>query len=209
MSDIERLRRASRIEQDDIFGSLPPALKNLFIKPALLQHEDVDTYQQLARELVKEIAPTNTIEWILLRDVIDRSWDVLRLRRLIRAMIDAGRKSAIGQLFGTVQYLDIRCQEASQLADRWANPETREEVENELAERGIDAEAIAATSFSMQTPQLEAAHRMLAAAELCRNNMLDEIESRRERFGHTARAASNKVIEHEATTSSIERNTQQ
>ena len=72
---------------------------------------------------------------------------------------------------------------------------TREKVDNELKEQGRDANAILADSFVSGLAPLEAIDRMLASAELRRNNALWEIDRRRSALGHILRLTSDHIIE--------------
>ena len=72
---------------------------------------------------------------------------------------------------------------------------TREKVDNELKEQGRDANAILADSFVSGLAPLETLDRMLASAELRRNNALWEIDRRRSALGHILRLTSDHIIE--------------
>jgi hypothetical protein len=72
---------------------------------------------------------------------------------------------------------------------------TREKVDTDLKEQGRDADAILAESFVSGLAPLEAIERMLASAELRRNNALWEIERRRSALGRVLRQTSDHIIE--------------
>ena len=48
----------------------------------VLPGEDQSLYAEMAARIVKEADPKDSIEELLIRDVIDLAWEVLRLRRL-------------------------------------------------------------------------------------------------------------------------------
>ena len=48
----------------------------------VLPGENQSLYDQMARRIVKEAKPQDSIEELLIRDVIDLTWEVLRMRRL-------------------------------------------------------------------------------------------------------------------------------
>jgi hypothetical protein len=72
---------------------------------------------------------------------------------------------------------------------------TREKVDTDLKEQGRDADAILAESFVSSLAPLEAIERMLASAELRRNNALREIDRRRSALGRVLRQMSDHIIE--------------
>jgi hypothetical protein len=69
-------------------GQIPPHIRELWGKPPLLRSEDPKAYEQLAESIVKEVLPTDTIEWLWIKDIIDRYWEVRRLRRLKTMLIE-------------------------------------------------------------------------------------------------------------------------
>ena len=50
--------------------------------PPILQSESLDAYNALHDRVRSSVVPTDVIEEIWVRDVVDLTWDVLRLRRL-------------------------------------------------------------------------------------------------------------------------------
>jgi hypothetical protein len=76
---------------------------------------------------------------------------------------------------------------------------TREKVDTHLKEQGCDADAILAESFVSGLALLEAIERMLASAELRRNNALWEIDRRRSALGRVLRQTSDHIIEADGT----------
>ena len=72
---------------------------------------------------------------------------------------------------------------------------TREKVDTDLKEQGRDADAILADSFVSGLAPLETLDRMLASAELRRNNAFREIERRRSALGRVLRQTSDHIIE--------------
>src|SRR5436190_15819180 len=58
---------------------------------SLLSSEDPKAYDKLARTIIKDVAPTDIIEWLWIKDVLDLSWEVRRLRRFKIALIELKR----------------------------------------------------------------------------------------------------------------------
>jgi hypothetical protein len=91
---------------------------------------------------------------------------------------------------------DLAQAERQRLAnDYLVDKATREKIDTDLKEQGCDAEAILAESFVSGLAPLEAIDRMLASAELRRNNALWEIDRRRSALGHILRLTSDHIIE--------------
>ena len=205
-SRVERYRPVARIEHGEALANhdLPTELRSLFQKTPLLSHEDPQPYWALLRLFAQEIKPGDTIEWLWLKDILDQSWEIIRLHLIKAALIDVGKRAAIAEIFapgwdytGPVFYRAR--DEALKLADEWFNTKSRSETESRLQKYGLDADSITAVSFSMQASKLEAVERMLAELEFRRNNTLREYEARRERLGRMLRQASDTIINAESS----------
>jgi hypothetical protein len=73
MAQIERYRRAnnSKTAHDSLFGP-----------PPLLQDENAADYEKLSRRVLHFFKPRNIIEELLVRDYVDLTWNLFRLRKL-------------------------------------------------------------------------------------------------------------------------------
>jgi len=203
---IERYRRCSRSPQREISANIkvPAELQTLFDKTPLLNLEDPRFYRAFLSRLAQEIRPSDTVEWLWLKDIADQTWQISHYRRIVAALIDVGQREAIAEIFATAGSASnvYEKREARELADKWFDTKTKKEVETALKKYGLDADSIVAVSFSKRSAVLETAERLSAAAEIRRNNTLREIEDRRQRLGHALRQATGKIIEAELSISS-------
>ena len=71
--------------------STPNALTrvSIFGEPPLLGDEDPANYQKFLARVSKDIRPTDVLEEIWIRDIVDLSWEALRWRRLIASLLKA------------------------------------------------------------------------------------------------------------------------
>jgi hypothetical protein len=69
--------------------NMPETLKSILGPPPLLRYEDRRSYDALMAEVTASIVPTDTIEWLLTKDVVDASWEIIRYRRFKAALIDS------------------------------------------------------------------------------------------------------------------------
>jgi hypothetical protein len=58
----------------------------------LLKSESRQQYSGLLAQLASVLKPKDVIEWLLLKDIADYSWETLRIRALRAPLIDAERK---------------------------------------------------------------------------------------------------------------------
>ena len=83
----------------------------------LLPGEQEADYAEFALAIVKAAHPKDAIEDLLTRDVIDLSWEVLRLRRLKAGLLRGAISSSIYQVMCRLGYED---EFAWKLAANWA-----------------------------------------------------------------------------------------
>jgi hypothetical protein len=79
--------------------TIPADLQNIFDTTPLLKHEDPQPYLALRQRYVQDIKPRDTTEWIWLKDVVDLTWRIEALERTLTALLDAGKKRAVVEIF--------------------------------------------------------------------------------------------------------------
>jgi hypothetical protein len=157
------------------------------IAPApLLPGEKQADYAELALRSVKAALPKDAIEEFLVRDVVDLTWEILRLRRikarLLRASLDAG----VSQVLGSVGYA---YQQKGELSQKWAagDESARKKVDIILTKAGLTIGEVTAQTLDSKLDSFERLDRMLASAEARRNNALREIDRHRDALGSGVR----------------------
>jgi len=173
----------------------------LFGPPPLFDGEDTEIYDQLLREISTAVMPADVLEDIWVRDVVDLTIEVLRLRRftanLMKANAYKGLSETLAPLVGRSQ--------AETLAEGWAarKPEVVEEVNKTLTSAGLTPDSILAQTFSLKLNDIERIEHMIALAEARRNATLHEIDRHRQTLGQNLRRAAQqledgqfRVIEH-------------
>jgi hypothetical protein len=163
------------------------------IAPApLLMGEDEADYAEIAGRIVGATRPRDALEELLLRDVIDLTWEILRLRRVKTGMLRASMGAGVGSVLGAISYPYPHRQE---LSEDWAagDAAAREKVDAILGKAGLTIEEAAAKTLELKLDVFERIDRMLASAEARRNNALREIDRHREAAGAAARRALDQV----------------
>src|SRR5262249_6412175 len=133
------------------------------------------------------VKPADIIEQILVRDVVDISWEILRLRRLQANLIQAhaysGMSETLSPLVGNLK--------SETLAKAWAAriPAAVVEINKALASAGLSMETVMANTLSFKLDELERIGRMVTVAEARRSAALQEIERHRETLGKKLRQA--------------------
>jgi hypothetical protein len=155
----------------------------------LLISEDPSAYKALLATFADAVRPTDPIEWIFVKDCVDLTWEIQRIRRAKAAIIDITRKEALRSILESIleeENLELgegRIAEADVKADEWYTcPDIKEELTALMARHGLDEQAITAQAFALRSRELEKLEHMLASAELRRSSMFREIATYREGF---------------------------
>jgi hypothetical protein len=69
---------------------IPADPQYLFERPPLLKAEDPAGYWKLVSHFIDYVPPKAIIEWIWIRDIVDHTWEILRLPRF-RAVIASSK----------------------------------------------------------------------------------------------------------------------
>jgi hypothetical protein len=77
---------------------IPADLIGFFAKPPLLISESRRDYEQLLKGMIKMIEPSNTIEWLLLKDIVDVYWENRRLGKMKAALVNVTWKEALRRI---------------------------------------------------------------------------------------------------------------
>ncbi len=150
-------------------GSVPAEIKEIWGKPALLPIEDPAMWDRLSEAISKAVEPVDMIDWLLVKDVADFTFQLYRLRRIQADLIVP--TSLAGKTFKSL---------TAGSPDDFAK-----------------AEAEVTLVMTLNIEHFERIDQMIARAEACRAAILGEIERRREGWASRLRAASENVIEGE------------
>jgi hypothetical protein len=153
------------------------------IAPApLLPGEKETNYTDVALQIVRAAKPRDAIEEFLVRDVVDLTWEILRLRRVkagsLRASMGVGVRLVLVGVGGDHS-------EAGKLGNSWAagNDSARNKVDVILNKAGLTIDEVTARTLENKLDSFERLDRLLASAEARRNNALREIDRHRDALG--------------------------
>jgi hypothetical protein len=173
----------------------------LFGPPPLFDGEDTKIYDQLLTQVSTTVMPTDIFEDIWVRDVVDLTIEVLRLRRLKASLMTANAYKGLSETLAPI----VGCVQAETLAEGWAarKSDVVEEVNKTLTSAGLTTDSILAQTFSLKVNDIERIEHMMALAGARRNATLREIDRHRQTLGQKLRRAAQqledgqfRVIEH-------------
>jgi hypothetical protein len=161
--------------------------------PPLIAGEDGAAYDLLHGSVTAAVKPKDFLEEMWVRDIVDLSWDVLRLRRLKAQILTyctaAQVRGYLKGLCGTSQ--------AQKLSAELGDPSVVARVDEFLSVIGHTVESVTAEVFVTTSEALERVDRMTMSAESRRNATLRDIERHRSSFARALRRASEEVVEAE------------
>jgi hypothetical protein len=173
----------------------------LFGPPPLFDGEDTEIYDQLLREISTAVMPADVLEDIWVRDVVDLTIEVLRLRRFTANLMKANAYKGLSETLAPL----VGRSHAETLAEGWAarKSDVVEEVNKTLTSAGLTTDSILAQTFSLKVNDIERMQHLMALAETRRNATLREIDRHRQTLGQKLRRAAQqledgqfRVIEH-------------
>jgi hypothetical protein len=153
------------------------------IAPApLLPGEKQADYAEVALRIVRAAQPRDAIEEFLVRDVVDLTWEILRLRRVKAGIIRASAGDGVRLVLAGVGH---PYREGDALSHSWVagNKRARTKVEAILTKAGMTIDEVTAKTFLSKLDSFERLDRMLASLEARRNNALREIDRHRAALG--------------------------
>jgi hypothetical protein len=150
----------------------------LFGPPSLFEGEDAKAYDELLMRISSAVKPVDILEEIWVRDLVDLTWDVVRLRRLKANVMMANAYKGLREILAPL----VGCSDAETLAEAWAGrkSDVAEQVDKALATAGLSMDAVMAQTLCLKLDEVERIDRMIAIAEARRNTTLREIDRHRE-----------------------------
>ena len=170
--------------------SIPADIQALFGDPPLLSTEDPARYRDMLDRFAESIAPRNIIEWLWVKDIVDLSWEIPRLRRYRALLIERARESKNAEIEYAREHADDPDLYLS------LRPPTPAQIEARRNAPRLDTEADSASLLmSEYLGTYETVDKLLMAAELRCDRILRELDFRRERIAPLLRKISDEVID--------------
>ena len=164
-----------------------------FGPPPLLEGEDSKAYDELLARVSGKVAPTDVLEEIWVRDIVDYTWEAFRWRRLKTHLITSTEDRGIrAVLFSRAAGSIDEILSADARAKDWASrdPDKMKEVGHKLASVNASMDEVWAHTLVANLSAVERFDYMTIRAEARRNAVLREVERHRTNFGKALRQAS-------------------
>jgi hypothetical protein len=156
---------------------IPADIQELWGEPPILTSEDPKLYVKLAIQIASTVGPEDVIEWFLVKDILDLTWETLRLRRIKVGMVERGRRHFRNYVLkGLTVTGDEKALNKHFIEDR-----------------------VTAVAFDVALPIYERIETLLVGIEFRRMAVLREFDRRRDSFASRLRRASDDIINGEFT----------
>jgi hypothetical protein len=160
-------------------------------QPPLARGEDVASYEELLGRIVNTLHPSDSLEEVWVRDIVDLVWEALRLRR-------AKANTLTRQIEREIRYaLRSEHSDADEMAQAWAEGDENAEsdIPEALAEVGSSIDTCTVEAMWVRMGELERLDRMLVSAEARRSAALRELDHHRSPLARKLRRAIAEVEE--------------
>src|SRR5262249_11925269 len=164
---------------------------NFFGPPPLLDGEDPAAYDDLLARVSGAVKPADIIEEIWVRDVVDLTWEVQRLRQLKAKLLAVNAHEGLEIILERL----TDCFRAEGLSELWlkGDADSIKEVEELLASAELNMEDVMAQTLALKLDDIERIDRMTMNLEARRNAVLREVDRHRASVAQALRRAVNNI----------------
>jgi hypothetical protein len=163
---------------------LHASLTELLGPPPLVFDENPEHYDRLMVEFAKALAPKDFLDWVLIKDSVDSTYQVSRCRRSMSAIMNNHRAEAIATQIAVIKRVLDPENDPRPSARRMAyayvagEPEAVAEVSGLFAEYKIDERSIVGLVFGRNLETIREISQMADEAQIARERTLHEYERR-------------------------------
>jgi hypothetical protein len=155
-------------------SQMPALIRKLWGPPPIHRSEDPAVYWKLGLAMAEALQPADPIEWMYLKDVVDYTWEIRRLRKYQVQLIAIQERTFLSEARKLIPPKEMK---------RWKELVETGQYETEM--------------FLKDLESFENINRLLDVAESRRTAALNEIASYRKTFAPRLRKASDDIIEGE------------
>jgi hypothetical protein len=177
---------------------IPSSVREILADPPLMRGEDPAAYERLVGQLGAESGATTAVDWLLVKDVADLTWQIARLRRWVGAYTASGERAGLASaVFPLLAYrVDDAYHRARALADELYEEGGGGAYRKVMAKHGVPAQHVgAAYAFFDNLKRVGEAERILTGLEHRRDRVIARIDARRAAFASALRAAAHRAGE--------------
>jgi hypothetical protein len=160
---------------------IPAEFRRFFDKPPILINENRGSYEQVLKGTIETIEPQNKFEWLLVKDIVDLTWELRRLGKMKAALVNVTWKEAVRMVLESLLdgNPDERRRAAQEHAEAYFTEEGRTSVLTILGRHELTEDAIAAQAMAIRLPELDIIDRQMERARVSRMAIARDIQHHR------------------------------
>ena len=176
--------KSQSLTRGSIFGPAP-----------ILEGEDQAAYDELLAQVSSVVKPSDIIEEIWVRDVVDLTWEIFRGRRLKNCLLAAAVPYALREILSPLVDAQAHSEWMKALVKQWTaqKPSAIKRVNKYLASKKLTFDTVIARAHINEINSIERIDRSITIAEERRNAVLREIDRRRATFAQTLRGTIHEI----------------
>jgi hypothetical protein len=159
--------------------------------PQLVADEDPLAYEDMLARMSLAVKPEDFIEEVWVREVVDMTWEIERLRRQKTGHLVSCTPDGLAALLSSYFGLENAKTLSSDWA--WGKPEAVKYVKKILADAGMSIDAVMGRALALKIDEFERINHMIMEIQAGRNAELREIHRHRATLGERLRQAVQQV----------------
>jgi hypothetical protein len=159
-----------------------------FGPPPILPGEDAGAYEAMLAQVTKAVKPTCIIEQFWIRDIVDLTWEIIRLRGLKARLISDKVPDLLAVRLGShvPQHSGVAAQK---LVRKWVagDPDAKARVEKRLTSMNLTIDSVYGEALLKDFDSIERIDQLIMVIERRRNAVCREIDRHRIACSRTLR----------------------
>jgi len=184
---------------------MPPDLQCFLSDAPLVGDESLENYNTFFSSIADSIGPASAMEWLFVKDIVDLCWQIRRERMIVASLVKVAEKEVVVELLkvvyeepGSVESDLFRVFCAADQAELWTNdPQSRTEIEANLAAKGYGRSEIVARAYQKAAHDIDACEKRIEGYERRRAAVLKELSFCRYAFAEKVAEATADIIDAE------------
>lgn len=160
---------------------MPNELAAALGRPPLLRAESRMGYDALTAQVAATVDPQDVVEWLMIRDYVDFTWEILRLRRMKRHIVNLGAPDAVFHIADRLRHQRRDSDSGREAMQAWnVGGDARKSLCRQLARNDAGQETIDTEAFLARFGSIEKVETVLAQKEGLRRAVLRDLDLYRE-----------------------------
>ncbi len=206
MSKAERIAAVPKTVGVDAGFPTLASVRPLLGPSWIIEGEDPERYEKVLAEVGAAAQPIDFIDWLLVKDIVDLTWEIQRTHLQRERLMQTERLSSLQTVIFSILYSENGSSYAvkndptvSRIAAKWARGDIKgvKRVDELLAQAGLSMGDVDLQSLSTQSQEFDRLDERDERLAGRRDEILRQIERRRSGWAKLVRRASEEIIEGE------------